>query len=247
MTESSPARPGRLDDFNVLYAVTPPWDISRPQPAFVALAQARAIRGRVLDVGCGTGEHALMAAELGLDATGVDLATAAIEAAKGKARERGLAARFLVWDALDLAALGEHFDTVIDSGLFHIFHDDDRPIFVDNLRAVMPAGGRYFMLCFGDHQPGDWGPRRVTQHEIQVSIRNGWRVDSIEPAHFDVSVDPAGQLHLPSPAGGVNVVDVGTHGEGIQADCSSLEIAPWVTSRRPASSAWLTASVWRIS
>ena len=29
--------------------------------------------------------------------------------------------------------------------------------------------------------------------------------------------------------------------------CSSLETAPWVTSRRPASSAWLTASAWRSS
>lgn len=31
------------------------------------------------------------------------------------------------------------------------------------------------------------------------------------------------------------------------SECSSLEIAPWVTSRRPASSTWLTASVWRSS
>src|SRR5207302_2546084 len=34
----------------------PPWDISQPQPAFVALAQAGRITGKVLDVGCGTGE-----------------------------------------------------------------------------------------------------------------------------------------------------------------------------------------------
>src|SRR2546421_2189920 len=141
MTDSSPARPGRPEDFDFLYAVTPPWDIGRPQPAFVALAQAGAIRGRVLDVGCGTGEHALMAAELGLDATGVDMATAAIEAAKRKARDRGLSARFLVWDAFELAVLDEQFDTVLDSGLFHVFQNDDRPMFVDNLRAVIPAGG----------------------------------------------------------------------------------------------------------
>jgi 2-polyprenyl-3-methyl-5-hydroxy-6-metoxy-1,4-benzoquinol methylase len=69
-----------------LYASLPPWDIGRPQPAFLALADAGAIRGRVLDVGCETGEHVLMAAGLGLDATGVDLASNALHTAKQKAR-----------------------------------------------------------------------------------------------------------------------------------------------------------------
>jgi SAM-dependent methyltransferase len=82
-----------------LYSSPPPWDIGRPQPAFLALADAGAIRGRVLDVGCGTGEHVLMAAGLGLDATGVDLASTALHAAKEKARDRERTARFLLRDA----------------------------------------------------------------------------------------------------------------------------------------------------
>jgi SAM-dependent methyltransferase len=219
MSESSPARPGRgrPEDFDLLYAVTPPWDIGRPQPAFVALAQAGAIQGRVLDVGCGTGEHALLAAELGLDATGVDMAAAAIEAAQAKARSRGLNARFLVRDVFELAALGQQFDTVLDSGLFHIFQDDDRPPFVDNLKAVIPAGGRYFMLCFSDLQPGDWGPRRVTQDEIRAGFGEGWRINSIEPARFDVAIDPTGQLHLPSHLGRVVTIDDGGQGNGVHA------------------------------
>ena len=187
-------RPRRTEDFDALYAGTPPWDIGRPQPAFLALAEAGAVQGRVLDVGCGTGEHVLMAAGLGLEATGVDTAATAIDAARGKARDRGLTARFLVWDALRLAALGELFDTVLDSGLFHVFQDDDRPRFVDGLRAVIRLGGHYLMLCFSDRQPGAWGPRRVTQAEIRASFGDGWRVDSIEPARFDVTIDPNGAL-----------------------------------------------------
>jgi 2-polyprenyl-3-methyl-5-hydroxy-6-metoxy-1,4-benzoquinol methylase len=97
----------------------------------MALAQAGELRGRVLDVGCGTGEHALMAAGLGLDATGIDIAAVAIAAAEGKARERGLRARFLTGDALKLAALGERFDTVLDCGLFHLFDDRQRQVFVE--------------------------------------------------------------------------------------------------------------------
>jgi SAM-dependent methyltransferase len=168
----------------------PPWDIGRPQPAFLRLAEAGALRGRVLDVGCGTGEHALMAAGLGLQATGIDAAPTAIESAKRKASERGLEVRFLVWDALELPSLGERFDTVIDSGLFHVFDDDDRARLVDSLRGVISADGRYYMLCFSERQPGQFGPRRVTEEEIRSSFADGWRIESIEPSRMDVHMDP---------------------------------------------------------
>jgi len=175
-----------------MYTGTPPWDIGRPQPGFLELAEAGVLRGRVLDVGCGTGEHALMAAGLGFEATGIDSAPSAIAIAEGKARDRGLPVRFLVGNALELASLGQQFHTVLDSGLFHIFDDDDRPRFVDSLRDVIPAGGRYHLLCFSERQPGDWGPRRVTQEEIRASFGDGWRVDSIDAATIHVTIDPDG-------------------------------------------------------
>lgn len=179
----------RPDD---MYASTPPWDIGRPQPAFLALADAGAIRGRVLDVGCGTGEHVLMCAARGLDATGVDLASRALRAAEDKARRRGLAARFLHHDARRLSDLGELFDTVLDCGLFHIFDDEDRTAFAGSLGTAVRPGGRYFMLCFSDRQPGDQGPRRVSRDEITSTFAQGWRVDSIEPATIDITTDPTG-------------------------------------------------------
>jgi cyclopropane fatty-acyl-phospholipid synthase-like methyltransferase len=185
-----PGEPPRSNEFDAMYAGTPPWDIGRPQPAFLELAERGALRGRVLDVGCGTGEHALMAASLGLEATGIDTSPTAIAIAESKARERGLTARFLVWDALELGALGEAFDTTLDCGLFHVFDDDDRARFVESLRSAIPSAGRYFMLCFSDRQPGDRGPRRVSEREIRESFAEGWRIDAIEAAVMDITIGP---------------------------------------------------------
>ncbi|GAA1237688.1 class I SAM-dependent methyltransferase [Oryzihumus leptocrescens] len=182
-------------DFDVAYATgTPPWDIGRPQPAFRALADDGRLVGRVLDVGCGTGEHALLAAALGLVATGVDTSATAIAIARRKAEERALHARFLVQDALDLGALGESFDTVLDCGLFHVFDDADRATLVEGLRASMPVGARYHLLCFSDAEPGDWGPRRIRQEEIRRAFADGWRVETIEPTSLEVTIDP-GHAH----------------------------------------------------
>jgi ubiquinone/menaquinone biosynthesis C-methylase UbiE len=135
-----------------------------------------------------------MAAGRGLEATGIDTASTAIAIAQDKACERGLTARFLVGNALQLGALDDQFDTVLDCGLFHVFEDDERGQFVDSLRAVLATGGGYHMLCFSDRQPGDWGPRRVTQDEIRASFSEGWQVDSIEAAKIDINIDPNGAL-----------------------------------------------------
>jgi SAM-dependent methyltransferase/DNA-binding MarR family transcriptional regulator len=184
--------PQRAQGFDAMYASTPPWDIGRPQPAFMKLAEAGLLRGRVLDAGCGTGEHTLLAAGLGLPATGIDVAPTAIAIAQSKARERGIRARFLVGDALDLASTGEQFDTVLDSGLFHVFDDDERRRYVEALREVVPSGGRYFLLCFSDRQPGELGPRRVSEREIRASFARGWSLDSIKPARMSLTADPRG-------------------------------------------------------
>jgi SAM-dependent methyltransferase len=170
----------------------PPWDIGRPQPAIIRLAEEGLITGDVLDVGCGTGENAIYLASLGLAVTGVDAAPTAIARAEEKARLRASSARFLVAGALALETLGHPFDTVIDCGLFHTFADDDRERFALSLpRAIRPRG-RYVLLSFSDRQPGDLGPRRVSRPEIRATFATGWQVDSIVADRFVARLPGAG-------------------------------------------------------
>jgi len=167
--------------------VPAPWDIGRPQPAFLRLAEQGLLAGRVLDSGCGTGEHTLLAAAHGADATGVDVSGLAIRRARDKAAERGLVARFEVGDALRLADLGLTFDVIIDSGVFHVFDDEDRVRYVASLASVLRPGGHCYLACFSDRQPGTWGPRRVSQDELRAAFSHGWAVASIEAATFEVN------------------------------------------------------------
>src|ERR1019366_4558112 len=110
--------------FENIYAGQPPWDIGRPQKGFIDVAEQ--ITGSLLGAGGGTGDNALFCASGGLKVTGVDFLAEPINRAKQKAVERGLTATFMVMDALALKDLPEVFDSAIDSGLFHVFSDDDR-------------------------------------------------------------------------------------------------------------------------
>ena len=167
-----------------------PWDIGRPQPAIQHLADNGELVEPVLDSGCGSGEHALLAASMGMRVQGVDISSAAIDLARSKARRRGLEVEFIVGNVLELDQidrLQRPFRTVIDIGCFHTFSNADRPLYASSLASVVEPGGTLHLLCFSEHTPGTEGPRRVTQGELQQTFSIDWYVDSIEADAISVS------------------------------------------------------------
>jgi cyclopropane fatty-acyl-phospholipid synthase-like methyltransferase len=171
--------------FENFYAGPAPWDIGRPQERFVAIADQ--VTSPVLDAGCGTGEHALFFASRGHRVTGVDFVEEAIRRARAKAAARGLRVEFLVKDATMLGDWGERFVSVIDCGLFHVFSDEDRRRYVAGLAQVVKPGGRLFLMCFSDQEPGNEGPRRVSRQELYDAFADGWEVESVEPVQIEIN------------------------------------------------------------
>lgn len=176
-----------LNTFKTAYAGIAPWDIDGPQPGFAAISDK--VKGSILDAGCGTGENALFFSSLKHDVIGIDFLEEPIRRARAKAAERDLSANFRVMNALDLPQIFERFDNVIDSGLFHVFDDANRKKYVSALASVLKPGGRVFLLCFSDKEPGEQGPRRVSRAELEQAFAAGWKIESIQPTQFQIRSD----------------------------------------------------------
>ena len=78
---------------------------------------------------------------------------------------------------------------MIDSRLFHVFSDEDRRRYVEGLATILKPGGRLFLLCFSDEEPGTQGPRRVSKNELHHAFAEGWNIESVEPSRYEVRSD----------------------------------------------------------
>lgn len=185
--------------FDAVYQQTPPWEIDGPQPALDALLDELPPSGPVLDVGCGSGDHAIALARRGLAVVGVDIVKAAIVRARSKAASLSpdLAARleFLVADALRPTLLGRQFGAVVDSGFLHLFEPEVADRFATELAASLRPGGRYYLLAFAVQFDIPNVPRAVTEEELRSRFtpEHGWRILALREALFQnrVAATPA--------------------------------------------------------
>ena len=183
------------------YETTPPWDIGHPQRVVVELHESGELTGRLLDVGCGTGENAIYLADGGSDVVGIDFTRRAIEIAQVKSFERDVEVEFLVGDVLELDYhfREAEFDAVLDSGLFHTLTDEERPHYVEQVSRVLKPGGSFFMLCFSVKQPGMTGPRRMSEREITESFQELFQINYIRDVVYESNVhDPGAKGYLAS-------------------------------------------------
>jgi cyclopropane fatty-acyl-phospholipid synthase-like methyltransferase len=133
------------------------WDIGEPQPMLVELDRRGAITGTVLDA-----------------------APSAIAHARTKAAQRALTVGFAVADARELSEYHDRFDTIIDSGLFHIFSDTDQARYLAALHSAGRDGARLHVLAISDAAPGRRGPRRLTETEMRAAFTDGWLLDDLQ-------------------------------------------------------------------
>jgi SAM-dependent methyltransferase len=101
---------------------------------------------RVVDVGCGTGNAALLAAERGALVTGVDPAGRLLDVARGFAGERGLDAEFVEGDAANIPLGDGDADVVLS--VFGVIFAPDPEAAAAELARVTAAGGRIVLSAW---------------------------------------------------------------------------------------------------
>jgi ubiquinone/menaquinone biosynthesis C-methylase UbiE len=94
---------------------------------------------QLLDVACGSGQLALMAAKDGMEVTGVDIASTLVERARARAQAEGLRARFEEADAEALPYDDASFDVVV-SLIGAMFAPRPNLVAKELLRVCGPGG-----------------------------------------------------------------------------------------------------------
>lgn len=169
-----------------------PWEIHRPQRAVRELARMGALRGRVLEVGCGIGDNALFIAKYCKPdcVVACDKVQRCLAFGEVKAGIRGMldAVKWVEADVLDPGApalLGAPFDTVLDSGMLVCFPLEQRPAYLANLQRLVAPGGRLHIICLSERETRP-GLLRLSRDELAALFEpSAFEVVSVEDTVYE--------------------------------------------------------------
>ena len=66
-----------------------------------------------------------------------------------------------------------------------MFSDHEMQQVISGVHAVLKPGGTYWLMCFNEHA-GAPGPRRLTREDLAALFADGWEIETIEKARFEL-------------------------------------------------------------
>ena len=164
-----------------------PWDTGQPSSELVRVVAAEGIQpGTCIELGCGTGVNAVWLAQQGFDVTAIDFSALALDRARKRAADAGVAVRFLEGDVLDPpSAIGGPYDFVFDRGCYHVVRRIDVSRYLRTLEQITGPGSRGLILTGNAREPHDPGPPVVSEEEIRAEIGGIFEIVDLREFRFD--------------------------------------------------------------
>ncbi len=148
--------------YDLMYRWWAPWDAVGVRDELLELLDdvevAASSHPRAIDLGCGTGANVVELARRGFDATGVDFSPVALDKARVRAREAGVAdrCRFLEVDltaATLPSAVGGPYDLLLDFGTLDDLRAPGRAQMAAHMARLARPGALALCWCFyGDRR-----------------------------------------------------------------------------------------------
>jgi SAM-dependent methyltransferase len=124
-----------------------PWEIGSPVPSLPTFLESpyAVPKGKILVLGCGTGQDCMAFAERGFHVTGIDFATTAIQTTYQQYVEAGIAGSngfLLQRDLFDIHEYDGYFDYVFEHNCFNSIAPHRRRTYVRTVRDLLKPDGK---------------------------------------------------------------------------------------------------------
>ncbi len=162
--------PGPEDGWDERYVTGDlPWDTGCPDTYLVqTVSRWPLCRGRVLEIGCGTGTNSIWLARQGFDVVGLDISGEAIAIARKRSDEQGVSCKFAACNFLKAGAGAGECVFAFDRGCFHsIPGEKGRRTFTAQVAAALIPGGLWLsMIGNADDPRQGQGPPKMSARQI---------------------------------------------------------------------------------
>ena len=143
--------------YRVLYRVGfLPWDSDQVPDELRSLVEGpdALAPGRALDLGCGTGTHAVYMASHGWQVTGIDGVERALRRGRERATASGVTIEWLVGDVsrLEQTALAPGFTLLLDRGTYHGLSARERDGYVAGVTKLAAPGATLLMWAMAPNR-----------------------------------------------------------------------------------------------
>ena len=154
-----------------------------------ALRELRIFSGHILDLGTGPATQAIELSIKGFKVTGSDISAGAIKRAKEKAKKKGAKIKFAQDDILASKLKGP-FDYIFDRGCFHVFDEEKRKTYPAAVHKMLAPKGLLFLKCFSIQEPGDQGPYRYQESDLQIIFKDLFTIESVKETLYQGTLNP---------------------------------------------------------